>query len=267
LLEPRSTPQQRWRALTPVLATPTAKSSWPPATRQDPQEQQTTDTSKTSLQTSCLLKHPRMRLTPIGTLDVSVTESATNGAGVFETTSPSATSQRLSTKSRVGYTPPRSNASCRSQRSHAKLRGCAPEKSSPILQKTLTSCELTTGSLSRPPPGTAKPQVAAQTLAVTVLEPSCRPSPSVLVQTPADPLKVATTLQLLAAIARSSLTATLVAEVATAEAPTMGPTGGPVMEAITAAEAARTATPPEPHRAASTPARRLKNCSRRSPPP
>jgi hypothetical protein len=29
----------------------------------------------------------------------------------------------------------------------------------------------------------------------------------------------------------------------------------------------RTATPPEPHRAASTPARRLKNCGGRSPPP
>jgi hypothetical protein len=43
-----------------------------------------------------------------------------------------------------------SNASCRSQRSHARLRGCAQEKSSPSLQKTLTSCELTTGSLSRP---------------------------------------------------------------------------------------------------------------------
>jgi hypothetical protein len=58
--------------------------------------------------------------------------------------------QRLSTKSRVGYTLPRSNASCRSPRSHAKLRGCVQEKSSPSLQKTLTSCELTTGSLSRP---------------------------------------------------------------------------------------------------------------------
>jgi hypothetical protein len=81
---------------------------------------------------------------------VSATENGTNGASVFETTSPSATSQRLSTKSRVGYTLPQSNASCRSQRSPAKLRGCALEKSSPSLQKTLTSCELTTGSLSRP---------------------------------------------------------------------------------------------------------------------
>jgi hypothetical protein len=112
-----------------------------------------------------------------------------------------------------------------------------------------------------PPPGTAttKPQVAARTSTVTVLEPSCRPSPTVLVQRPADPLKVATTLQLLAAIARSSLTATLAAEAATGEAPTMGPTGGPVAEAIAAAKATRTATPPEPHRAASTPAKRLKN--------
>jgi hypothetical protein len=56
-------------------------------------------------------------------------------------------------------------------------------------------------------------------------------------------------------------------EVATEEAPTMGPTGGPVAEAIAAAEATRTATPPEPRKAATTPARRSKSCSRRSPPP
>jgi hypothetical protein len=120
-----------------------------------------------------------------------------------------------------------------------------------------------------PPPGTVttKPQVAARTSAVTVLEPSCQPSPTVLVQQPADPLKVATALQLLAVIERSSLTATPAAEAATAEAPTMGPTRGPVAEAIAAAEATRTAMPPEPRRAASTPARRLNNCGGRSPPP
>jgi hypothetical protein len=40
-----------------------------------------------------------------------------------------------------------------------------------------------------PPPRTAttKLQVAAPTSAVTVLEPSCRPSPTALVQTPAGP--------------------------------------------------------------------------------
>jgi hypothetical protein len=94
--------------------------------------------------------------------------------------------------------------------------------------------------VAQPPlPGTVtmKPQVAAQTLGVTVLEPSCRPSPTILVQQPADPLKLATALQLLAAIVRSSATATLAAEAATAETPTMGPTGGPVAEAIAAAEA------------------------------
>jgi hypothetical protein len=76
---------------------------------------------------------------------------------------PSATSQKLSRPLRAGYTPPPSNASCRSQRSHAKLRGYVLEKSSPSSQKTLTSCESTTGSPSRPLPGTAttKPQVAA----------------------------------------------------------------------------------------------------------
>jgi hypothetical protein len=80
-----------------------------------------------------------------------------------------------------------------------------------------------------------------------LLELSCRPTPTVLVQRPADPLKVATALQLLAAIARSSLIATLAAEAATAEAPTMGLTGGPAAEAIAAAEATRIATSPEPH--------------------
>jgi hypothetical protein len=118
-----------------------------------------------------------------------------------------------------------------------------------------------------PPPGTTKPQVAARTSVVTVLELSCQPIPTVLVQRPADPPKVATALQLLAAIVRSSLIATLVAEAATAEAPTMGLTGGLVAEATAAAEATRIATSPEPHRAASMPARRLKNCGGRSPPP
>jgi hypothetical protein len=42
------------------------------------------------------------------------------------------------------------------------------------------------------------------------------------VPTPADPLRLATAPQLLAAIVRSSLTATLAAAAATAEAPTMG---------------------------------------------
>jgi hypothetical protein len=90
-----------------------------------------------------------------------------------------------------------------------------------------------------PPPGTAttKLQVAARTSVVTVHEPSCRLSPTILVQTPADPLKLATAPQLLAVIARSSPIATLAEAAATAGAPTMGPTGGPVAEAIMAAEA------------------------------
>jgi hypothetical protein len=92
-----------------------------------------------------------------------------------------------------------------------------------------------------PPPGTAttKPQVAARTSVVTVLEPSCWPIPTILTQRPVDPLKLATALQPLAAIMRSSLIATLAAVAATAEAPTMGPTGGPVAEAIAAADATR----------------------------
>jgi hypothetical protein len=175
-----------------------------------------------------------MRTTPTGTLDVSEIEGGTNGAGISEIAYPSATLERPSNKSRAEYTPPPSNASCRSQRSHARLRGYALEKSSPSSQKTLTSCKSTTGSTSLLPPGTAttKIQVAPQTSAATVLEPSCRLSPTVLVQTPAHPHKVATVLQLLVAIVRSSLTATLAAAAVMAEAPTMGPTGGPVAGAV-----------------------------------
>jgi hypothetical protein len=111
-----------------------------------------------------------------------------------------------------------------------------------------------------------KLQVAARTSAVTVLDPSCQLSPVVVVQTLADPHKLATAPQLLPVVVTSSPTTTLAAEAATAEAPTMVPKGGPVVEAIAAAEATRTAAPPEPHRAATMPARRLKNCGRRSPP-
>jgi hypothetical protein len=124
--------------------------------------------------------------------------------------------------------------------------------------------------VTQPPPTRNRnnePQVAVRTSVVTVIEPSCRPIPTVLVQRPVDPLKVATALQLMAVIVRSSLIATLAAEAATAEAPTMGLTGGLVVEAITAADATRIATSPEPHRAASMPARRLKNCGGRSLPP
>jgi hypothetical protein len=90
---------------------------------------------------------------------------------------------------------------------------------------------------------------------------------SVLVPTPADPHKGEIALQLLVAIVRSSLTATLAVAAAMAEAPTMGPAGGPVAEAVAMVETTQIATPPEPHRAATTPARRLKNYSGRSPPP
>jgi hypothetical protein len=124
------------------------------------------------------------------------------------------------------------------------------------------------GLLNHLPSGTAttKQQVAVRTSAINVLELSYRPIPSVLAQRPTDPLKVATALQLLTAIARSSLIVTLAAEAATAEAPTTGLTGGPVAGAIAVPEATRTTTSPEPHRAASTPAKRLKNYGARRPP-
>jgi hypothetical protein len=88
--------------------------------------------------------------------------------------------------------------------------------------------------------------------------------PTVLVETPADLLKVATTLQLPVAIARSSLTATLTAAAAMAEAPTMGTTGGLAAAMVAVVETTQTAMPPEPHRAATTRARRLKNYGGRS---
>jgi hypothetical protein len=103
----------------------------------------------------------------------------------------------------------------------------------------LTSCVSTTGSTSLLPPenATTKLQVAVLTLAATVLEPSFRLSPTVLVRTPADPHRVAT------ATVRSSLTAlltvaaaTLTAAAATTEAPTTKPTGGPAVAAIAAVE-------------------------------
>jgi hypothetical protein len=68
---------------------------------QDLQGRLKTSTLKKSPQISCLLMHLRMRPTPTGTLDVSVTESATNSVGVSETTSPSATSRKLSRRSRA----------------------------------------------------------------------------------------------------------------------------------------------------------------------
>jgi hypothetical protein len=213
--------------------------------------------------------HLQTRPPPTGTLDESVIGSATNDVGVSQTTSPSTALRKLSRRSRAEYTLPPSNASCRSQRSHARLRGYALEKSSPSSLKMLTSCGSTTGSTSLPPPGTAitKLQVAALTSAATVLEPSSRLSPTVLVQMLADLHKVAT------ATVRSSLTAppaaaavTLTVAAATMEAPTTERTGGPPAGAVVAVETTRTATPPEPNRAATTPARRLKSCGRRSQP-
>jgi hypothetical protein len=139
---------------------------------QDLQGRLKTSTLKTSPPTSYLPMHQQARLPPTETLDVSVTGSAANDAGVFETISPSATSRKLSRRSRAEYTLPLSNASCRSQRSHARPREFAPGRSSPSLLKMPTSCGSTTGSTSLLPPGTAttKLQVAAPTSAPTVLE-------------------------------------------------------------------------------------------------
>jgi hypothetical protein len=58
----------------------------------------------------------------------------------------------------------------------------------------------------------------------------------------------------------------LTAAAAMTEAPTTEPTGGPAAAATAAVETMRTATPPVPHRAATTPARRLRSCGGRSQP-
>jgi hypothetical protein len=158
-----------------------------------------------------------------------------NGADVFASPFSSGTSQKPSTKSRAGYTLPQSNASCLSLRQHIRLRGCAQEKSSPSSRRTPTSCELTTGSLKCPPPGTAnkttKPQVAVRTSIATVLEGSYRPTPTVPGHRPAGPLMVATAPAAPAATMRSSLTVILATEAVMAGAPTMGLAGEPGAEA------------------------------------
>jgi hypothetical protein len=69
-----------------------------------------------------------------------------------------------------------------------------------------------------------------------------------------------------AATERSSLIAILAMEAVTAGATTMGLTGELGAEATAAAEDRRTAKPPAPHVAASTPARKSKNYDARRPP-
>jgi microcompartment protein CcmL/EutN len=71
---------------------------------------------------------------------------------------------------------------------------------------------------------------------------------------------------MLVVIGRSSLTAILEVEAATAGAPTMGLTGELGAVATAAAEATRTATSLAPHVSVSTPARKSKNYGARRPP-
>jgi hypothetical protein len=113
------------------------------------------------------------------------------------------------------------------------------------------------------PSTTTKPQAAVRTSVATVLEQSYQLTPTVLGPQPVDPLMVATAP---AATGRSSLTAILAVEAATAGAPTMGLTGELGAVATAAAEATRTTTSPAPHVAASTPARKPKNYDARRPP-
>jgi hypothetical protein len=96
--------------------------------------------------------------------------------------------RKLSRRSRAEYTLPLSNASCRSQRSHARLRAYALERSSPSSLKTPTSCGSTTESTSllQPDTATMKPRVAAPTTVLTVLELTSQPSQTDVAPTPAD---------------------------------------------------------------------------------
>jgi hypothetical protein len=59
---------------------------------------------------------------------------------------------------------------------------------------------------------------------------------------------------------------TLTAAATTTAAPTTEPTRGPAAAAVAAVETTRTATPLEPHRVATTPARRFRSCGGRSQP-
>jgi hypothetical protein len=105
-----------------------------------------------------------------------------------------------------------------------------------------------------------KPQVAVElTTVATVPEGSYRLTPTVPGHRPVDLLMVATVLAALAATVRLSLIVIMVAEAVTAGAPTTGLAGEPGAEAIAAAEATRTATPPALHVAASTSAKKSKN--------
>jgi hypothetical protein len=106
-----------------------------------------------------------------------------------------------------------------------------------------------------------KPQVTVRTTVATVPEGSYQPTPTILKQRPVDPLGVATALVV---NGRSSLTAILEAEAATAGAPTMEPTEELGAVATAAAEATRIATSPAPHVAASMPARKSKNYGART---
>jgi hypothetical protein len=110
---------------------------------------------------------------------------------------------------------------------------------------------------------TTKPQAAVRTSVATVLERSYQLTPTVLGQQPVDPLMVATAPVV---TGRSSLTAILAVEAATAGAPTMGLTGELGAVATAAAEATRIGTSPAPHVAASTPDRKSKNYDARRPP-
>jgi hypothetical protein len=95
-----------------------------------------------------------------------------------------------------------------------------------------------------------------RTSVATVLERSYLLTPTVLGQQLVDPLRVATALVV---TGRSSLTAIIAAEAATAGAPTMGLTRELGAVATAAAEDTRTITSPAPHVAASMPTRKSKN--------
>jgi hypothetical protein len=82
--------------------------------------------------------------------DISVDKLSADAPADETTANRDARRERNRKRNEAEYTLLPSNASCRSQKSHARLREYALGKSSPSSLKTLTSCRSTTGSTSPP---------------------------------------------------------------------------------------------------------------------
>jgi hypothetical protein len=114
---------------------------------------------------------------------------------------------------------------------------------------------------------TTKPQAVVQpTTDATVLEQSYRRTPTAPGHQLEDPLRAATALVALAAVALWWFTVTQAAETVAARAPHTGLEGEPVLEVIAEAEATQTATSHVSRAAATMPAAESKKFDARNPP-